>query len=216
MPRGKADRVLRPHRPHQGDALVHPPPALAKGRAEGGELGLHPADPGAEDQPTFGEVLQGRQFLGERQRVAHRQHQHAGAEPDPVGVGRRPGQGQHRIVKDRRRRIGRTLRHDDVLARPGVGKAQFLGLDCRPADCLRPRLAPDLWQMNPDSHPRSSSKHHCLRCDGGGSKLKRGGPEKETTAEGAAPLAAAACNHACRMRRRISDNLPTAGCHRRE
>ena len=82
--RRKADRVLAPHRPHHRDALVHAPAALAERHAERGELGLHPADPGAEDQPPLRQVLQGRQFLGERQRVAHRQYQHAGAEPDPA------------------------------------------------------------------------------------------------------------------------------------
>ena len=155
---GKADRVLAPHRPHHRDALVHAPAALAERHAERGELGLDPADPGAEDQPPLGQVLQCRQFLGERQRMAHRQHQHAGAEPDPLGEGRRPGQGQDRVVEDRRGRVGRALWNDDVLARPDIGKAELLGLDRRPPDRLRPGLAPDMRQMNPDPHDPPSEK----------------------------------------------------------
>jgi hypothetical protein len=66
------------------DALVGAPAALLERHAERGELGLHPADPGAEDEPAARQVLQRRQLLGERQRVAHRQHQDAGAEPDTL------------------------------------------------------------------------------------------------------------------------------------
>src|SRR5205823_1087984 len=88
----------------------------------------------------------------ERQRVPHRQDQNAGAEADPSCKGCRPSQRQDRVVKDRRGRVGRVLRDNDVLARPHVGKSELLRLNGRPPDRLRPRLATDLRQMNPDPH----------------------------------------------------------------
>jgi len=55
-----------------------------KRHAEGGELGFEPADPDPEDQPAARQIVQGRQFLRERQRMAHRQYDDAGAEPHPL------------------------------------------------------------------------------------------------------------------------------------
>ena len=104
------------------------------------------------------QVLQRREFLGERQRMAHRQHQHAGAKLHALRAGRGPGQRQHRVPEIRRRRIVRVLRDDDVLAHPDIGKAEVLGLHRGATDRVRAGLAADMGQMNADLHDRASSR----------------------------------------------------------
>ncbi len=148
----EADRVLRPHRAHHRDALVHAPAALVKRHAQGGELGLEPADADPEDQPSARQIVQRRQLLRERQRVAHRQHDHAGAEAHPLGDRGDPGQGQDRIVEQRRARV-LLARHDDVLADPDVAEPQRLGAPRVALDQIRRRLAAGMRQMNPELHP---------------------------------------------------------------
>ena len=53
----ETDRVLRPHRAHHRDALVHAAAALVERHAECGEFGLQPADPDAEDQPSGRQIV---------------------------------------------------------------------------------------------------------------------------------------------------------------
>ena len=96
-------------------------PRSLNGTPSAANSGFEPADPDPEDQPPARQVVQGRQFLRERQRMAHRQHDDAGAEPHPLGHRGDPGQGQHRIVEQRRARKLRP-RHDDVLADPDVAE----------------------------------------------------------------------------------------------
>ena len=126
-----------------------------KRRAERGEFGFEPPDTGAEDQPALREVLQCRQFFGERQWVAHRQDQHAGAEPHPLGHRRGPGQAQHRVVKQWRARKAGAW-HDDVLTDPDIVETQILCSHRRAADLVRCRLLAGMRQMNPELHCPSS------------------------------------------------------------
>src|SRR5205814_8518127 len=74
------------------------------------------------------------------------------AESGAARVSGRSGQGQHRIVEQGRGRIRRTVGEDDVLAGPDIGKPELFRLFRSAADRLRPRLAPDLRQMNAEPH----------------------------------------------------------------
>src|SRR6516164_8282455 len=84
--------------------------------------------------------------------MMHRQHDHAGAEPDALGRRGRPGKGKDWLQEGGRGRIGRVLRQDDVLAHPHVGKPELLGLNRGARDRLGRGLAADMRQMNTDLH----------------------------------------------------------------
>ena len=130
---GERHRVLRPDRAHQRDAFVHAAAALVERGAECGELGSEPADAGAQDEAAVGEVLQRGEFLRQRDRMAHRQHEDGGAETHALGDGGDPGEGEDRLVE--RQLTGELgAGQDDVLADPDVGEPQRLGLEGEAAD----------------------------------------------------------------------------------
>ena len=84
----------------QGDALLGPeaeqdvevplelPAALLERHPDRVELARVPAGGDPEDQPPARDHVEAAQGLGRDHRVAQRQHQHAGAELDPLGAGR--------------------------------------------------------------------------------------------------------------------------------
>ena len=134
----EADRVLGPHPAEQVDGLVEPLPAIVELVAEGGVLCLRPPDPDGDGHPTTGQGVDAGEGVGQLQGVVGGHDQHARAEADALGGGRRPGQGDQR-VEQVRGGIGLGRRMHDVVADPQVVEAELLGVGRRPRDGLGPR-----------------------------------------------------------------------------
>ena len=91
------DVVARPERGHRLQHLVHPPPALLVRHAHERELLLVPADAHAQDAAPAREQVERGPLLGEVGRVAERQDQHHGAEPDGAGDAGQGREQRHRL-----------------------------------------------------------------------------------------------------------------------
>jgi hypothetical protein len=114
--------LLCPQRPDHLDVLVGPLTAFFEGRPERVELGLQIAGAEAEYQPSTGEDVHARQFLGEDERVALWKDDDPRAQPDRARVGPHMGKSDCRVEKRRtggygRKRYLRVWQHD-VLCRP--------------------------------------------------------------------------------------------------
>src|SRR2546427_6836001 len=108
--------------------------ALREGHAEGGALGGDPASADAEHDAPAGERVERSDHLGGDDRVAIRDDEHSGAEPDPAG---RPGDDgeRHEGGEDRLAEIDDVgVRHHDVIADPDRVVAELLGPDRRAPD----------------------------------------------------------------------------------
>jgi hypothetical protein len=124
-------RLVLPEAAHGGQVLVRACPAALHRDADRGHLGLEVGDPDAEDQPPAGEDVEAGDLLGQHQRVALRQDDHAGAEQDALGVRgdvrERHERVEHRLLGLHRRRIGTRARQHHVLAGPEGVVAEPLG-----------------------------------------------------------------------------------------
>ena len=132
--------VLLPDHAQRVDGLVGAAAALVGVDAEGRDLLAHPADADAEEQAAAGEAVDGGAALGELERVVLREHEDAGAEPDPLGAGGQPGQQVERIgqlaVLGQRHAAGVAVRvaalvadrHRDVLDREQRLEADLVGV----------------------------------------------------------------------------------------
>ena len=88
------DLLLGPQPVQDLEILVHELAALVERNAERVELALVPARRHAHDQAAVRELVHAGELLGERDRIAQRQHQDAGAELDALGA--RGDRGQQR------------------------------------------------------------------------------------------------------------------------
>ena len=86
--------------------------------AGGAELGFHPADAGAQQHPAAGELLDRRDPLRRRQRLAVRQDEHADAEADAIGRRGEVGERRERIEIAPVRALGVVRRYGDVIGHP--------------------------------------------------------------------------------------------------
>jgi hypothetical protein len=134
----EVDGLPGPRRGHGVDVLIRPSTAVVERHAEGVELLLEPADPEAEHQPAAGQVVDRRRLLGQVQRVHLGQDVDAGAEPEPLGAGRHPGEGDERVDEAIAARHGQLparvvgvaggvlAGHDHVLEGPHRLEAELL------------------------------------------------------------------------------------------
>src|SRR3989454_8716880 len=135
-------RAAGPELLHRRQILVGHGAALREGHAEGGALGGDPAGADAEHDAPAGERVERGDHLGGDDRVAIRDDEHSGAEPDPAG---RPGDDgeRHEGVEDRLAEIDDIgERHHDVIADPDGVVAELLGPDGRAPDDVRGGQAP--------------------------------------------------------------------------
>jgi hypothetical protein len=142
----EAGAAVLPQRAQHGDVLVRTLAAALEGHAEGIELLLEPADADAEIDAPAAEQVQGRHLLRQHQRVAQRQDEHAGHEPQARRRRSHPGHPDQRIGDRRGRVAGQPAargigvsrlvveREDDVVDGDHRVKANVLG---QPRDAAR-------------------------------------------------------------------------------
>ena len=111
-----------PELAHRGQVLVGAGSPIGERRAEGAQLRLHIADSNANDQPPFRQGVEGRQLLGQQDRLALGQHDHPDREPHPAGERRHEGQRHDGLQA---RLLGRVAtcrfgvgREGDVISNP--------------------------------------------------------------------------------------------------
>ena len=138
------DRLALQQRHDDVEDLVGPAAALLLVPARGAELGLVPADAGAEDEAVVGEVLQRRELLGEHDGLARREHQHRRAQPDALG---RAGGDRERRQRLQERGGVEVLRRQQVVGHEERVEAQLLHAPGERPDvarALRPVVVPDV------------------------------------------------------------------------
>ena len=86
------DGVVRPELLHQRERVVGARPPVREVLPEDLELLLEPADADPEDEPAAGELVHLRDLLRDLERVVHREHDDARAQPDAPGVGGEEGE----------------------------------------------------------------------------------------------------------------------------
>ena len=114
--------------------FVGTPPALAKGNAQGLELGPHPAHANAELQATARQFLDCRDPFRRGKGRPVGQHQHAGAQPDAFGFAGQPGEGGEGVEVTPVRALGVIGRNGHVVHHPGFVEAGFLRRDGRTSE----------------------------------------------------------------------------------
>jgi hypothetical protein len=149
----EVDRIRTPARAQDVEHLVHAAAAVGERLTEGGELGRRPPDAGADGQAPTRERVEAGQRVGEREWVVLGHDEHAGAEPDPLGRGCRPGKGEQRVVQVRRRVVLRGGDRD-VVADPHVGEPERLRQPRRVGDGGGARRPAELREVDADLHGR--------------------------------------------------------------
>jgi hypothetical protein len=110
------------------------------------------AEPERRQQPAAGQPVDRRQLLGQHDRIAPRQHQHAHAELQPRGAAR--------PERDRRHRVGRLAA--DALAEPQAVEVEaFEVVDERPEGAVVEIRAHAQAVADADLHSSSSSSSGC-------------------------------------------------------
>src|SRR5207249_1255757 len=115
------------------------------------ELAPQPARARADHDPSPAEAVERRQLLGQVQRMAVGEDEHARAQPHARGRGRGPRQHDHGLVQEGGR-VGLTGGHREVVTHPHVVEAEVLGLSCGACDRVGPRGPPVLGQMDTETH----------------------------------------------------------------
>lgn len=165
-----ARALLAPECAHRGDVVVGACAAALERDAERAEFLGKPADADAEDQAAAGEAVECRRLLGEHQRVALRQDDHARRQAKRRRVRGDPGEPDERIGDRRALAAGHPPRwvvgiaglvagrHDDVLDRPQRFEAGALRRTREGRRDLRLREWTDVRERDAELHGHLSRR----------------------------------------------------------
>src|SRR5918994_4866978 len=140
-----------PESAHQPDRLVGAPAAALELDAHELKLVSVPTHPDTEREASAADLLECRDLLREKHRVVQRHEHDRSAEPDPLRPAGDPAERDERVV-DAAVRVDGLRPDDDVLGRPGGGKAKLLGRLGDPADPVRIRVLAVIRQDHAEVH----------------------------------------------------------------